>query len=140
QRIVLLAPAQHLDRAADLDLTTDERVDFAFAGLLVQVDTVGFQRVTLLLGIIARFRIGILLDPANRPRFRQARPLGDAVADIVYRVITRHILFLQEIRGMTLALGKDRNENIGAGDLLATRRLHVNHRALNDALEAGRGL
>ncbi len=38
---------------------------------------------------------------------------------------------------MALALGEDGDEDVGPRDLFAARRLHVNHRALNDALEAG---
>ena len=41
---------------------------------------------------------------------------------------------------MALALGEDRDEHVGAGDFLAARRLDVDHRALDDALEAGGGL
>jgi len=40
---------------------------------------------------------------------------------------------------MALALGKDRDQDVGAGNLFAPRRLHVDDGALNDALEAGRG-
>ena len=39
---------------------------------------------------------------------------------------------------MALALGEDRDQHIGAGHFLAARRLDVNDRALDDALEAGR--
>ncbi len=38
---------------------------------------------------------------------------------------------------MAFALGKDRDENVGAGHFLAARRLDVDHGALDDALEAG---
>ena len=41
---------------------------------------------------------------------------------------------------MALALGEDRDQDVRAGHLLAPRRLHVDHGALDDALEAGRGL
>ena len=37
---------------------------------------------------------------------------------------------------MALALGEDRHEHVGTGDFLATRRLHMHHRAMNDALKA----
>ena len=39
---------------------------------------------------------------------------------------------------MALALGEDRDEHIGAGDLFLARGLDVDHRALDHALE-GRG-
>ena len=38
---------------------------------------------------------------------------------------------------MALALGEDGHQHIGAGHLLAARRLHMDDRALDDALEAG---
>ena len=38
---------------------------------------------------------------------------------------------------MALALGEDRDQHIGASDLLTARRLDVDHRALNHALESG---
>ena len=49
QRIVLLAPAQHLDGAQHLRLAADQRVDAAALGLLVEVDAVGVERVLRLL-------------------------------------------------------------------------------------------
>ena len=53
QRIVLLAAAQHLDGAADLGFAADQRIDLALARLLVEVDAIGFERVALLLGLVA---------------------------------------------------------------------------------------
>jgi hypothetical protein len=41
------------------------------------------------------------------------------VADVVDRVVTGHLLFLQEIGGMAFALGEDRDEHVGAGNFLA---------------------
>jgi hypothetical protein len=41
---------------------------------------------------------------------------------------------------MAFALGEDRHKHIRAGHLLAPGRLHVNDRALDHALEAGRWL
>ena len=38
---------------------------------------------------------------------------------------------------MALALGENRDEHVGAGHFLAAGRLHVDHGALDDALEAG---
>ena len=38
---------------------------------------------------------------------------------------------------MALALGEDGDQHVGAGHLLAARRLHVDDGALDDALEAG---
>ncbi len=38
---------------------------------------------------------------------------------------------------MAFALGEDRDQNVGAGDLLAAGRLHMDHGALDHPLEAG---
>ncbi len=141
ERIVLLPPAQHLDGAVDLLLAADQRIDLAVLGLLVEVDAIGFERVALLLRLAvaaaATLGVALFVVAAHRARLRQARPLGDAVADVVDRVVAGHVLLLQEIGGVALALGEDRDQHIGAGDLLAAGRLHVDHGALDHALEAG---
>ncbi len=140
QRVVLLPAAEHLDGAADLGVAPDQRIDLAFARLLVEVDAVSLERIALLLLLIARLGIAVLVNTARRPRLGEARTFGDAMADVVHRVVARHFLLLQEVGSMALALGEDRDQHIGAGDFLATRRLHVDHGALDHALEAGGGL
>ena len=137
QRIVLLPAAQHLDRAVDLGIASDHRIDLAVARLLVEVDAIGVERLALLLGVFGALGLGLLVDAAHRPRLGDTRPLGDAVADVVDGVIARHVLLLQEIRRMALAFGEDRDQHVGAGHLFATGRLHVDHRALDHALETG---
>ena len=62
--------------------------------------------------------------------------LADAVADEADRIEAAHVLLLQEIDGVALALGEERHEHVGAGHLLAARRLNVEDGALDDALEA----
>ena len=57
------------------------------------------------------------------------------MADVVDRVVAGHVLLLQEIGGVALALRKDRHQYVGARHLLAAGRLHVNHGTLDDALE-----
>ena len=136
QRIVLLPAAQHLDGAVDLGIASDHRIDLAVARLLVEVDAIGIERLALLLGILVALGLGLLVDAAHRPRLGDAGPLGDAVADVVDRVVARHVLLLQEIGGMAFALGEDRDQHVGAGHFFAARRLDVNHRALDHALEA----
>ena len=136
QRIVLLPAAQHLDGAVDLGIASDHRIDLAVARLLVEVDAVGIERLALLLGILVALGLGLFVDAAHRARFRYPGPLGDAVADVIDRVVAGHVLLLQEIGGVALALGEDRDQHVGAGDFLATGRLDVNHRALDHALKA----
>ena len=41
---------------------------------------------------------------------------------------------------MAFPLGEERDQHIGAGDLVASGILHMQHGALDDALEAGGGL
>ena len=137
QRVVLLPAAQHLDGAVDLGISPDHRIDLAVARLLVEIDAVGIERLALLLGILVALGLGLFVDTAHRARLGYPRPLGDAVADVIHRVVAGHILLLQEIGGMALALGEDRDQHIGAGDLLAAGRLNVNHRALDHALKPG---
>ena len=50
-RVVLGAPLQHLDRAPDLVVAADHRVELAVAGALGQVDRVLLQRLALAFGL-----------------------------------------------------------------------------------------
>ncbi len=141
ERVVLLPAAQHLNGALDLRPAPDQRIDAAGARLLVQVDAVDLERIgaaLLLVGALDRRRV--VVDAAHRARLGHAAALGDAVADIVDRIEAGHVLLLQEERGMALALGEDGDEHVGAGHLLAARRLHMGDGAVNHALEARRGL
>ncbi len=144
QRIVLLAPAENLDRALHLGLAADQRIDPAVPGLLVQVDAIGVESAFLflalggLLRLLRLARFGIFVGAARRARgVGQAGALGDAVADVVDRVVARHVLLLQEIGGVGFPLGENRHEHVGAGHFLASGRLHMDGGALHDALEAG---
>ena len=82
----------------------------------------------------------VLVGAARRLLLAHARPLGDAVADVAHRIEARHVLLLQEIDGVAFALGKQRDQHIGAGHFVAAGILHMQDRALNDALKSGRGL
>ena len=140
QRVVLLAATQHLDRAVDLRIASDHRVDLAVAGLLVEVDAISLERLALFLGILVALGLGFLVDAAHRTRLGDAGPFRDAVADVIDRVVTGHVLLLQEVRRMALAFGEDRDQDVGTGHFLTPRGLNVNHRALDDTLEARRRL
>ena len=141
QRVVLLAPAQHLDGAHHLGLAPDQRVDAADLGLLVEVDAVGVERVLrLLLAVLAALAVLVLVHPAHVLGVGHARPLGDAVRDVLHRLEAGHLLLLQEEGGVALALGEDGDQHVGARDLLAPGGLHVHHRAMDHALKSGGGL
>ena len=144
QRIVLLPPAENLDRALHLGLAADQRIDPAVLGLLVEIDAIGVERALLLLAVAAALArlarlvlLALFLGAAHRLGVGHAGTLGDAVADVIDRVVAGHVLLLQEIGSMALALGEDRDEHVCAGHLLAARRLHMDDRALDDALETG---
>ena len=130
QRIVLLAAAEHLDGAQHLRLAADQRIDLAVARLLVEVDAIGVERVLAGLPLLALGGL-VLVDAAHVAGLRHAGPLGDAVADVLDRVEAGHLLLLQEIGGVALALGEDRNEHVGARDFLAAGGLHVHDGALD---------
>ncbi len=121
QRIVLLPTAEDLDRAIDLGLAADQRINLALARFLVEIDAIGLERIALLLAVIARLRLGFILGAAHRSGFRHAGALGNAVADVIDGVVTRHVLLLQEICGMALALGKDGHQHVRPRHLLPPR-------------------
>ena len=57
--------------------------------------------------------------------------------DEVDGVEPRHVLLLEEIGGVALALGEDGDEHVGAGHLFAAGGLDMDDGALDDALEGG---
>ena len=134
ERVVLGAAAQHLDGALDLVLAADQRIDPALAGLLVEIDAIGGQRLVALLhrGLAAV----LLLGAGDAAGAGAARHLGLAVADVVDGIEPRHALVLEERHGVAVALGEQRDQHVGAGHFLAAGRLHMHRRALDDALEA----
>ena len=90
--------------------------------------------------LLAAFLLGLLLGAFGRARFGRGFALADAVADVGHRIEAAHVLLLEEIDGVALALGEQGDKHVGAGDLVAAGRLDVQDRALDDALEAaGRG-
>src|SRR5690606_2219280 len=97
----------------------DQAVDLTRARFLIEIHAIGSQRILLLLlaALLAfpgRIRRLILVGSPRAPARRCTRTLGNAVADVVHGIITRHLLFLQEVGSMALALGKDCHENIRA--------------------------
>ena len=141
ERVVFRPPAQDLDGALDFRFAPDQRIDFSGRRLLVQVHAIGAQRILvapagffLALVIAVGRRAGAL----RRALRGAAGCLGNAMADEVHRIESRHVLQLQEIHGMAFPLGEQRDEHVRAGHFIAAGALHVNRRALHDALEAGR--
>ncbi len=144
ERIVFGATTQNLNGALDFLLAADQRIDFSRHRLFVEIDAVIRERVlvapsgflvTLLLVVL------ILLSGAlHRTLGGAARRLGDAVADEVDGIEPGHVLQLQKIDGVAFAFGEQSDKDVGAGDFIAAGGLHVDRRALHDALEPGGGL
>ena len=88
-RVVLGAALQHLDRAADLVVAPDHRVELALAGTLGQVDGVFFQ------GFALAFGLGIA--------DRLAAAHG---VDGLLQRCARHAMLLQQTSGFALVVSK----------------------------------
>ena len=110
---------------------------FPFSRLLVQVDAVGLEGVAALLAPV----LGLVLLGAPRGAvLGHAGDLRDAVRDEADRVEPGHVLLLKVVDRVRFAFGEHGDEHVGAGDLLAPRRLDVYQRPLDDALEPRGGL
>ena len=148
KRVVLGAAAEDLDGAVDLVVAADQRIDLAVFRLFIEVDAVSLQRILLLLGgrsvflgiaaarLVFAFRF---IGTARRARLRRAGALTDAVGDVVDRVVTGHLLLLQEIGGVAFALGENGHKHVRAGHFLAAGRLNMDDGPLDNPLEAGCG-
>ena len=134
ERVVLRPAAQDLDRAVDLGHAADQRIDLAGLGLLVEVDGELLERAFLLVAALLARSFPRCLRTSRVSAGGVA--LADAVADVGHRIEAAHVLLLQEIDGIALALGEQGDQHVGAGHLVAARRLDVQDGALDDALEA----
>src|SRR5207248_9600259 len=94
---------------------TDQRIDLAGLGKLVEVDGVRVERTCRLLLAVAIVLGGFLLLVLFR------RSLRDAVGDVVDNIETGDAALIQEVDGMGLFLTEDRDQDVGAGDLLLAR-------------------
>ena len=120
ERVILAAAAKNLHAAFNLRRPPDQRVDVALAGLGVQVDAIFRERAFafLLLAAVGRcFRLIRLLGAAHLARLAIGRVFGDAVRDVIDRIVARHVLLLQEKGGVAFPLGEDGDEDVGASDL-----------------------
>ena len=131
ERVVLAAPAQHLDGALDFVVAADQRVDLALAGQFVEVGGELLERVALgftaLLALGLGFGRGLVLGAVA--------DLGDAVGQVIDHVQAGDFLLVEEIHRMRVLLAEDRHQHVGAGDLLLARGLHVVDGALQHPLE-----
>ena len=130
QRVVLAAAAQGLDHALQLQVAADQRIDLAGQCLGIKVQRVVVQGAALACGFGIRFgfRRGLL--------FADLRGLVDAVGDVVHHVQARDIALVEEVHRVRFLFAKQRDQDVGAVDLLFVGRLHVQDGALDNALEA----
>ncbi len=134
QRIVLATAAQHLDHALQLVRTTDQRIDLAVLGEMIEVDRIGIERALRFAGAFAFFfRFG-------RFFLLVLRTLGDPMRDVVDHVEASHAALVQEVNRVRLLLAEDRNQHVRTRHFFLARRLDVENCALNHALETLRGL
>jgi len=136
QRVVLATTAQNLNDALDLVVATNERVDLALFGGLVQVLGELLQRR----GFLVALGLGGLLVVGRAfaglgSLWRIA--LANAVRNEIDHVEAGHALLVQVVHGMRVLLAKNGHQHVGAGHLFlaVTCGLHMHDGALNDALE-----
>ena len=101
-RVVLGAALQHLDRAADLVVAADHRVELALAGALGQVDGVFFQGFALAFGLGAADR----LAAAHR-------------VDGLFQRRAGHAVLLEQASGLALVIAGREQEHLGSDEFIA---------------------
>ena len=134
KRIVLGAAGENLDRAFDFVLASDQRVDVAVFGLLVEMHAIGCE------GLLALFDDGftilaLFVRAVHGAVVIMARHFGNAMGNVVDRVEAGHLLLLQEVDRMALTLREYSDQHVPPGDFLASGGLHMDRRALQNALE-----
>ena len=101
-RVVLGAALQHLDRAADLVVAADHRVELALAGALGEVEAVFLERFALAFGIGAVD----LLAAAHR-------------IDRGFERLARQAVVAREAADVGLAVGQGEQEQLAGDELVA---------------------
>src|SRR3546814_18477121 len=120
----LFRSAEDLDRAVDLGIAADQRIDLADFRFLVEVDGELVER-GFLLGLAAAvlvLRLFLFLGLGLR---RGLAALADAVAAIGDRAEARQVLLLEEIDGIGFAFGEGHAEAVGARHFIFARRLRT---------------
>jgi hypothetical protein len=91
--------------------------------------------------LLGRFlTLFLFIRTADGLLLRHAGAFGDAVTDVAHRIEPRHVLFLEEVDSVALALGEKRHQHIRTRHFVAAGILHMKHGALDNALETSRGL
>jgi hypothetical protein len=120
-RVVLAPPLQDVERALELGLAADQRVDGAFPGHLGQVLGEGGEGVVAPRGVL-----GLVLVVSQRQRDAvDGLQLRDAVGQVAHHVQPGHSLGFQHVGREGLGLFVDRHEKVRAADLVAAGGLHA---------------
>ena len=137
ERVVLASATEDLNRPLNLDLPPDQRIDLALLGEPIEVGCIFVERAAALRILVAGLGRGIVL--LRLVAFFICN-LRHAMRDVVDDVQPGHILSAQQIHGVTLLLAENRDQHVGHANFLAAARLHMEHRALQHALETERWL
>ena len=134
ERIILAAPAQDLDRALDLDRAPDQRIDAPGLRLRIEIGGVLLKRARALAVALAfagrRFvGLGLGIGAARQ-----------AVGNEMHHVQARDVLAAEQEHRVALLFTEYRHQHVDHADFLAAAGLHVEHRALQDALKTERRL
>ena len=136
KRVVLGTAAQNLHGPVNFGTAADQRIDLAGARLFVQIDAELLERGFLLvLALCFLLLFFLVLCPLHFACLGDFRSFAHAVRNEADRIEAAHVLLLQEIDGIALALGKQRHQNICTRDVVPSGRLDVQNRALDHALE-----
>ena len=140
QRVVFAATAQDLNHALDFVFATDQRVNLAVFGQLIQIDGVLLQRRSFFILLAAAFFSfsGVLAGLCSLRRV----VFLDTVSDKIHHIQAGHTLLVEVIHRVRIFLAKDGNQHIGASHffLAAAGGLHMHDGALNHALKTQRRL
>ncbi len=123
-----------MNRALDLVIASDQRINESLCGLINEIDRKGFQGIdsTPRRAFLPLFLVFVRL----RFRLFVGGDLGNAVRNIVHQIEARDALLLQQEDRIGVWFAEHGDQHIAAVDLFALRRLCVNHRALQDAMKA----
>ena len=129
QRVVLAAPAQHLNHPLELERAADQRIDLAGGRAGHEIRRIGLERI----------RVGRRRLDRRRPAAPRDRP--SAPCEITRSSVQPvDALSAQEVRRVALLLLQHEHEQAAGVHVLRARHRGVHHRLLNHAVEAERRL
>ncbi|MDT4809889.1 hypothetical protein FQZ97_427910 [compost metagenome] len=137
QRVVLAPTGKDLRHPFDFRLAPDQRIDPPLPRQFVQIAGIGIQRMAGGRGFTTLFILHVLLAVLM---LGMTGHLGDAMGDVVDHIYTGDALLLEQEHRLAFLFAEDRHQHIGAGHLALAGTLHMEHRTLQDALEAQRRL